>query len=159
MQLHQTYMKEGTFEKLYLLHSFQGSRHFFTLFNFMTEQIIICVINPAVSKKLENPNELSAARNCFKTHLEELEAENEYAGWEIVTHIQFNELRDGLVYLDKQLAEYKTKNRNSTIILLQSKMTVEQLAVTGLKSLVTDFPVINTIVFKQDNSFPPLNWQ
>jgi hypothetical protein len=63
------------------------------------------------------------------------------------------------MYLDKQFADYKNKNKNATIVLLWSLMSTEQLATMGLKTMANDFPVINTIVMKDDNMFPPLNWQ
>lgn len=54
---------------------------------------------------------------------------------------------------------YKQSNKQSTIVMLQSLKPTEFFERKGLKTMTTEFPVINTMVLAQDNMFPPLNWQ
>ena len=52
------------------------------------------------------------------------------------------------MFMDKQFVEYKSKNKNATIVLLQSLMSTDQLSNMGLKTMANEFPVINTLVIK-----------
>ena len=62
------------------------------------------------------------------------------------------------MFMDKQFVEYKSKNKNATIVLLQSLMSTDQLSNMGLKTMANEFPVMNNLVIKSDNVFPAIDW-
>lgn len=62
--------------------------------------------------------------------------------WEIQNQTTFNDLSLGLKLIDKLFLDYKSKNKSATIVVLQSEIPPERLQFLGLKTMVTDFPVI-----------------
>jgi DNA polymerase epsilon subunit 1 len=51
-------------------------------------------------------------------------------------------LNEGLKHIDKLFHEYKEKIKQTTFVILQSEVAPERLEKMGLRTMVTDFPVI-----------------
>jgi len=78
--------------------------------------------------------------------------------WEISSQTTVNDLANGLKIIDKLFLDYKSKNKAATIVILQSEIPPERLQFLGLKTMVTDFPVIRYPLVPADNKFPSLTW-
>ena len=108
--------------------------------------------------KLQQNNDLVGLRNIFSSVLEELDAQVEMSDWEISSQTTVNDLANGLKIIDKLFLDYKSKNKAATIVILQSEIPPERLQFLGLKTMVTDFPVIRYPLVPADNKFPSLTW-
>ena len=57
-----------------------------------------------------------------------------------------------------RLKEYKEKNKQATLIVLQSGKNTDEMQMKGLTSLLNEFPVLKLALFDGDNDFPSLDW-
>ena len=157
------YLPSGSYERLYLLHSYTGQRHVFTYFCFPLKQIVMGCVLPTGKEKVESlgTSEVQSMKTTMLSQLQELELdeEAEFVDWEIVRYFTTTSLKNCLGEFDKLFAEYRAKNKVSTLVLLQSVKSPDQLANLGLKNMVKEFPIICVDVDPSDNKFAALGWQ
>ena len=69
-----------------------------------------------------------------------------------------SDLPEALKQIDLRLRDYKEKNKQATLLVLQSSKTTEELQLKGLTALLAEFPVLKLAPFEGDNDFPSLDW-
>lgn len=100
-----------------MFHHCHGNRHVLALFNCQTKQINAVIVNPAAKKMDQNPD-LSLLKKQFWDTVLEFEQEEPYEGWEVVNQWTTNDFTLGLKQLEKLFAEYKTKTKTATLMVL-----------------------------------------
>ena len=60
--------------------------------------------------------------------------------------------------VEQKLNEHKSRNKNATLVVLQSVLSQNQLSQLGLNSLINEYPVIKCPILEADNEYPALDW-
>ena len=68
------------------------------------------------------------------------------------------DLTAALKLIDLRLKEYKNQHKQATLVVLQSHKSASNLQISGLPSLLNDFPVLKLNPGAADNEFPALEW-
>jgi len=149
-------LPEDCLKLIYLRHSFSKNRHFFSLYVDAVRELDFVVVNPA--RKGQSQLEVNL-QTVFTQTLDDVEGVAElFADWRVASQHYVGELSDALKQIEARLREYKEKNKQATLVVLQSGKTTEELQLSGLTSLLNEFPVLRLSVLDGDNDFPSLDW-
>lgn len=148
----ENYLPSGTYESIYLLHRVSAKVHVLAYFNCSTKVCNVVYVNPVRGNTEEIP-----VKKLFKDFLSENETEG-FDEWEIINSLKTSSLTDGLKHIDKLFHDYKEKVKQTTFVILQSELSPERLQVMGLRTMVTDFPVIRYPLDSQDNTVMSVGW-
>ena len=68
------------------------------------------------------------------------------------------ELPAALRLIDQRLKEYKERNKLATLVVLQSSTSAEHFQISGIPTLLGEFPVLKLAPSAHDSDFPALEW-
>lgn len=78
--------------------------------------------------------------------------------WEVTNQHYVSDFVSALKLIDQRLKEHKERNKQATLVVLQSNQSAESLQVTGVPSLLSDFPVLKLKPDVGESEFPALEW-
>ena len=78
--------------------------------------------------------------------------------WQVVNQHFVGDNPAALKQIDLRLREYKERNKQATLVVLQSGQSAEHLQINGIPSLMNDFPVLKLAPSPSDSDFPALEW-